>query len=245
MSQHDPEQVEDLMVEVARTDPDPGVKEAAVFWLSQVGTESALDALADILQSSDEPGLQENAIFALAQHPSGRAADILKTYALDSSRPERVREKAIFWLGQQRDADPQLLIDLYGQLGSPGLKEQVFMALSQGDDERSTGWILERALDQSEDIDLRKQALFWAGQRRSVNLDRLQGLYARLTDVEMKEQLIFLYAHRPEEAAVDRLIEIARSEEDRELRKKAIFWLGQTRDERAIAFLLELVGDPL
>jgi len=245
MSQHDPAQVEDLMVEVARTDPDPGVKEAAVFWLSQVGTESALEALSDILRNTDEPGLQENAIFALAQHPSGRAADVLKAYALDSSKPERVREKAIFWLGQQREVDPQLLIDLYGQLGSPGLKEQVFMSLSQGDDDRSTGWILERALDQSEDIELRKQALFWAGQRSSVNLDRLQGLYARLTDPEMKEQLIFLYAHRPEEAAVDRLIEIARSEEDTELRKKAIFWLGQTRDERAIAFLLELVGDPL
>ena len=72
----------------------------------------------------------------------------------------------------------------------------------------------------------------------------MDGLYPRLDDAGMKEQLIFLYAQRQEPERVDRLIEIIEAEEDPELRKRAIFWLGQTGDERAIEFLLNLVDDP-
>jgi len=245
LSQHRPSEVEDIMLEVVRQDPDPEVQEAAVFWLSQVHSERAVDALAEILSTTDKPELQENAIFALSQHGGPRAAEILRSYALDPSKPERVRENAIFWFSQNPDyADASFLIDLYGELESSDLKEHVFFSVSQLSDPAAIEWILERALDQSESLELRKQALFWAGQHRSVDLARLSGLYARLSDVEMKEQLIFLYSQRSEPEAVDQLIEIARSETDPELRKKAVFWLGQSGDERAIEFLLELVDPP-
>lgn len=245
LSQHRPNEVEDIMLEVVRQDPDPKVQEAAVFWLSQVHSERAVDALADILSTTDNPELQENAIFALSQHGGPRAAEILRSYALDPSKPERVRENAIFWFSQNPDyADASFLIDLYGELESSDLKEHVFFSVSQLSDPAAIDWILERALDQSESLELRKQALFWAGQHRSVDLARLSGLYASLSDVEMKEQLIFLYSQRSEPEAVEQLIEIARSETDPELRKKAVFWLGQSHDERAIEFLLELVDPP-
>jgi HEAT repeat protein len=53
--------------------------------------------------------------------------------------------------------------------------------------------------------------------------------------------VIFALSQRNDSAAVDRLIGIARTEEDTELRKKAIFWLGQSHDPRAAAFLGELL----
>lgn len=245
LSQHDVEDAEDLMIDVARNDPDDEVKESAVFWLSQVGTERALDALIDILESSADADLHENAIYAVSQHRSARAGELLRSIALDRSKSSRVREQAIFWLSQHRDnASADFLIELYGQLDSEDLKENVFFSLSQLNDPRAVDWMLERALDDAESIELRKQALFWAGQQRSVDLARLDGLYGRLRDREMKEQLIFLYSQRSEPEAVEALIRIAREEEDRELRKNAIFWLGQTNDERAIEFLLEIIGDP-
>ena len=36
-------------------------------------------------------------------------------------------------------------------------------------------------------------------------------------------------------------LSIARNEKDKELRKNAIFWLGQSRDPRVVKFLLELI----
>jgi HEAT repeat protein len=245
LGQLEPEEVEDLIIEVARNDPDPGVQEAAVFWLSQVGSDNAVSALSDILESTDNLVLQENAIFALSQNLSDRAAVLLRAYALSAANPERVREKAIFWLSQNPDhADPAWLMELYSQLDAVSLKEHVFITLTQQDDAAAVDWVLERALDTNEQVELRKQALFWAGQHRAIELERLQGLYEQLNDREMKEQLIFLYAQRDEPARVDRLIEIIESEEDTELRKRAIFWLGQTGDDRAIEFLLRLVDDP-
>jgi HEAT repeat protein len=245
LGQLDPNEVEDLMIEVARTDPDPGVQEAAVFWLSQVGSDGAVSALADILSSTDNPVLEENAIFALSQNGGDRAAAMLRAYALDRSRTERGREKAIFWLSQNpAQAGPEFLMQLYEELDDPRLKEHVFITLSQQDDPAAVDWVLARALDTTENVALRKQALFWAGQHSTIEMSRLQGLYEQLDDREMKEQLIFLYAHREEPERVDRLIEVIETEEDPELRKRAIFWLGQTGDERAIEFLLGLVGDP-
>ena len=246
LGQMDPDEVEELIIEVARSDPDPGVQEAAVFWLSQVGSERAVEALSQILSETDNPVLQENAIFALSQHSGDRAATVLRQYALDASKSVRAREKAIFWLSQNpQHADAAFLMELYGQLDDePGLKEHVFITLSQLDDPTAVDWVLERALDTSEDVALRKQALFWAGQRSTISLGRLQGLYESLDDREMREQLIFLYAHRDEPERVDRLIEVIETEEDAELRKRAIFWLGQTGDERAVEFLLSLVDPP-
>jgi len=245
LGQQDAAAVEDLMIDVARNDPDPGVQEAAVFWLSQVGSEHTAAVLADILESTDNAVLQENAIFALSQHSSERAAEILRSYALDASRPERVREKAIFWLTQNPEyADPGFLMALYEQLDSSALKEHVFIQLSQLNDPDAANWVLDRALDTSEDPDVRRQALFWAGQQPSLDLRRLEGLYEHLPDRGMREQLIYLYAQRQEPERVDRLIEIARVEKDPELRKAVIFWLGQTGDQRAVDYLLELLERP-
>lgn len=245
LGQHEAGLVEDLIIDVARNDPDAGVQEAAVFWLSQVGSERAAAVLAEILESSDNPVLQENAIFALSQHRSDRAGEVLRGYALDSSKPERAREKAIFWLSQHPDhADADFLIELYGQLDTPALKEHIFIHLAQLNDPSAANWVLERAMDSGEDPEVRRQALFWAGQQPGLELGRLEGLYGRLADRGMREQLIYLYAQRDEPERVDRLIEIARVEEDPELRKAAIFWLGQTGDQRAIDFLVELLDDP-
>lgn len=243
LSQHgDDAEVEDIMLDVARNDPEPEVQEAAVFWLSQVGSERAVDALADILVTSDDPRIQEKAVFALSQHMSDRAATILADYARDGSKPDNLRADAIFWLSQHGAySDSQFLIELYPQLDSPELKEKVFFALSQVQDEAALDWMLERALDRSEDMELRKKALFWAGQS-GIEISRLEGLYDTDLDREMKEQIIFALSQRYDEpGAIEQLIDIARTETDPELRKKAIFWLGQSGDERAIQFLLELV----
>jgi HEAT repeat protein len=243
LSQHgDADQVETIMLDVARNDPDPEVQASAVFWLSQVGSERAVDALADILATSDDPRIQEKAIFALSQHMSDRAAAILADYARDESKPDHLRAEAIFWMSQHSAySDPQFLIDLYPQLDSPELKEKVFFALSQVHDEAALEWMLQRALDPNEDMELRQQALFWAGQG-GIEISRLDGLYNTDLDREMKEQIIFALSQRHDEpGAIDQMIQIARTETDPELRKTAIFWLGQSGDERAIQFLLELV----
>jgi hypothetical protein len=72
----------------------------------------------------------------------------------------------------------------------------------------------------------------------------LTTLYDKMPSRDMKEQLIFVYSQRSEKAAVDRLFDIARTETDKTLRGKAIFWLSQSGDPRVADFIAKLLEKP-
>jgi HEAT repeat protein len=55
---------------------------------------------------------------------------------------------------------------------------------------------------------------------------------------------VFALSQRPRDEGVPALIRIARENPDPELRKKAIFWLGQSDDPRALALFEELLTKP-
>ena len=241
VAQHPTSETEDILTNVLRTDPDHDVREQAVFWLSQVNTDKAVTTLAEILRTSDDPEIREKAIFALSQHRSERAGELLRQTALDAKMPEELREKAIFWLGQQGSgANADFLRTLYAKLDDEDLKEKVLFSLSQSRRDENQQFLMDVATNAKESTEMRKKALFWVGQS-GAPLAPLLGLYDRMTDRELKEQLIFVFSQRRETQAVDKMLAIARTEKDRDLRKKAIFWLSQSHDPRVAQFLQELI----
>ena len=232
-----------ILLNAVRSDPDREVREQAVFWLSQVPGEETAIALDSILRASDDPVVQEKAIFALSQHRSPRAGATLRAYAERRDAPQNLREQAIFWLGQRRSADnAEFLKGLFAKLENDDLKEKVIFSLSQMGGADNYRWMMDIALNQNENIEIRKKALFWAGQGRSVDIADLVRLYDNMKDREMREQLIFVYSQRREDAALEKLFDIGKNDPDRELRKKAIFWIGQSRSPRAAQFLQELIN---
>jgi len=220
------------------------VREQAVFWLSQVPGEETVAALDSILRDArTNEDIQDKAIFALSQHRSARAGVILRDFAARRDVSSDMREKAIFWLGQNRSTEnADFLKGLFSKVETEDLKEKIIFSLSQmggGDNYR---WLMDIALNPKEDIEIRKKALFWAGQGHNVDVADLVRLYESMNDREMKEQLIFVYSQRREDAALDKLFDIGKNDPDRELRKKAIFWIGQSRSPRAAQFLQELIN---
>jgi HEAT repeat protein len=245
VSQHDTEETAEILLDVVRNDPDSEVRAQAVFWLSQVPTDEAVVALDSILQHSTDRQVQEKAIFALSQHEGERADQALRSYVQRTDTPEDLRHNAIFWLGQSGSRENmEFLKQLYDQLQSDRLKERVIFALSQGDyPEEQAEWLMGIALTRNESMEMRKKALFWAGQMDEVNIGDLAELYDTMDDREMREQLVFTLSQRDEPAAIDKLIEIARSDPDEELRRKAIFWLGQSEDPRVAEVLLQIINE--
>jgi HEAT repeat protein len=242
ISQKRSSEAEDLLLDAVRNDPEPKVREQAVFWLSQVNSEKSLVAIEEILRTATDSKLIEQAVFAASQHRSPRSAQILRDIAGRANAPTEVRKNAIFWLGQSRAADvSSFMRSLYGAVNDTELKEAVLFALSQNRDASNADFLFEIAMDNGEPIEMRKSALFWAGQKRALPLDRLGELYRTMSDREMREAIIFTISQRREPEAVERLIDIARSETDVKLKSTIIFWLGQSRDPRAIKFLGDLV----
>jgi HEAT repeat protein len=228
-------------MELARNDPDRQVREQAVFWLSQVPGERTLELLSSILRDSRDPSLQDKALFAIAQHQGERGAEVLRDYATREGAPEKLREQAIFWLGQRRSGgSAEFLRGLYPRLRTQQLKDKVIFSLSQQRGVGNERWLMDRALDTREPIELRKQALFWASQMGG-DIGPLVELYGRVSEREVRDHLIFVYSQRRERAAVDKLVDIARNDRDAELRKRALFWLGQSRDPRVQQILLDII----
>ncbi len=242
ISQKRTAETEDILLAAARNDPDSEVREQAVFWLSQVGSERAVSALDSILQSSTDEEIQKKALFSLSQIRGDRAGQILRSFADRANASDDVREQAIFWLGQTHSAEnAAFLRGLYARLNSDDLKEKVIFSLSQMHDADNGRWLLDIAQNDREPIEMRKKALFWAGQTGAA-LPDLASIYDRTTNDEMKEQLIFVYSQRHESEAVDKLIDIAKHEPNADLRKKAVFWLGQSHDPRARQALLDIIN---
>ncbi|MEO8227022.1 MAG: HEAT repeat domain-containing protein, partial [Gemmatimonadota bacterium] len=244
VSQKQTEGTEDILLDAARTDPDPEVKQQAVFWLSQVGTDKAVTALDSIIRRSNDPALQDKAIFALAQHGGARATASLRAYAERTDVPEDMREKAVFWLGQNNSAEnAAFLRTMYGRSQSTALKQKILFSLSQAGGADNEKFLLDIVRSKTEPVDARKQALFWAGQSGSIGSAELGSLYGSMPDREMREQIIFVLSQRNDSAAMDKLIDIARKDPDPNMRKRALFWVGQSKDPRATQLLQDILDE--
>jgi len=92
----------------------------------------------------------------------------------------------------------------------------------------------------------RRQAVFWlsqaAGDAATKGLTDLVDDGA--TDRDVREQAVFALSQRPHDEGVPALIHIVRANPDPEIRKKAIFWLGQSDDPRALALFEEILTKP-
>lgn len=232
-----------ILLQAVRTDPDPEVKEQAVFWLSEAPASEAIPALDSILQHAADPDLQEKAVFALSQQRDEAASRALRAHLERATTPGDLKENIVFWLGQRGGAEnARYLRDLYARTDKVEVKEKILFSLAQTHGEENTEWIMSIALDENEPTEMRKHALFWAGQSGHADIDQMLMLYDGMQDREVKEHLIFVYSQRSDPKVIDKLLDIARNETDKELRQKAIFWLGQSGDPRVADLLMEIIN---
>ena len=89
----------------------------------------------------------------------------------------------------------------------------------------------------------RTQSVFWlgqaAGEAATANLNSI--VLDNSVDREVREQAVFALSQRPREEGIPALISVARTNKDPEIRKKALFWLGQSNDPRALDLFEELL----
>jgi hypothetical protein len=91
--------------------------------------------------------------------------------------------------------------------------------------------------------DTRKDAIFWLSQEAG---DAATKGLAELADDdeqerEVREQAVFALSQLPADQGVPILIRVARSNRDPQVRRKALFWLGQSDDPRALELIEEIL----
>ncbi len=105
---------------------------------------------------------------------------------------------------------------------------------------------LALAKDKSAPRATRKQAVFWISQ--AAGEKAAEGLSDLATDEnedrEVREQAVFALSQLPDDQGVPVLIRVATGNRNGEIRKKAMFWLGQSDDPRALALFEDILTKP-
>ena len=230
------------LLEVARNDPSTEVQSDAVYWLSTARSDRATAALDSILFLGHDTELRTKAVYALSQVKTERAAQALRRAAQDEKLPEDVRGQATYWLGSERLADLDFFRALYKSTKNSNIHGQIIQAVVGLRTPEATQWLIDMAKDKSVDAESRKNAIYWAGQQRTVDMDQLNAIYDQARgDNEVQTQVLYVYSTRKETAAVDKLMAIAKSDPNIEMRKQALYWLGQKKDPRVAQFIRDLI----
>ncbi len=134
------------------------------------------------------------------------------------------------------------LLDIAATASAGPAKEAIFPAtIAEG----VTVWpeLLRIAKDDDRPRDVRSSAIFWVSSAAEEAATR--GLQEVAEDPdgdrEVRKSAVFSLSQRPKDEAVPALIRIARSNRDPEIRRNAIFWLGQSGDPRAMEYFEEVL----
>ena len=220
-----------------------GMASTAMAALTYVADGAGIPALIDIARNGST-GLRKSAVFWLGQSGDSRALAVLHSVIENGSEDERVRSNAIFALSHGSDipeSEFAWLRGIFPRLQSTKLKEQVLMGMGEDKSNGST-WLIAKARDTGESLNIRKNALFWAGQRDLTPTKDLVAVYRSADEASLKEHAIFVLSQRDDREAVDALMQIAQSDTDKRMRSKAMFWLGQKDDPRVTKFIADRIA---
>jgi len=205
-----------------------------LLWLGPVETGASLAALGRLLDSGvKRDAVEDPALAAIAYHADPRADGLLEKRALDRSLPAESRKQAIFWAGHARgEAGYRLVERVLTSDPSGDIREHAVFALTQssvpGAAER-----IKRVAVEDHDREVRAQALFWLAQSKAEGAGEwIEGRLDVETDDHVREQAVFALSQL--EDGTDRLLKVLRSKRDPETTRRALFWLGQSDDPRAL-----------
>ena len=218
---------------VSSSCPVDGAKRHLV-WLGPVDAGPSLAALSRLLEAhATDDDVEEPALAAIAYHADARADALIEKRAFDRSLSEDSRKQAIFWAGNARgEAGYRLVERVLSSEPSGDIREHAVFALTQSSVPGAAERIKRVALD-DRDNDVRAQALFWLAQTNANGAGEwIVGRLDAEKDDHVREQAIFALSQLKD--GTDWLLQILRSKRDPETIRRALFWLGQSDDPRAL-----------
>ena len=170
----------------------------------------------------------------------GRVADS-ETYVGGRWWAGRGRVTDLGLVPAQQAAD--LLLALAPQVGDDDDGGDLVTAATLADSVVVWPQLLRMARDSKIREETRLQAVFWLGQAAGDAATKgLDSIAADgRGDIEIRKQAVFALSQRPADEGVPVLIRIARTNRHPELRKTALFWLGQSEDPRALTLFEEIL----
>jgi len=206
----------------------------SLVWLGPVDPGASLAALSRLLEASaKDDDVTEPALAAIAYHADARADAVIERRAFDRSLSEDSRKQAIFWAGNARgEAGYRLVERVLASEPDGDIREHAVFALTQSSVPGAVERIKRVAIE-DRDNDVRAQALFWLAQTNAKGAgDWIVGRLDAEQDDHVREQAVFALSQLTD--GTDWLLKVLRSKRDPDTIRRALFWLGQSDDPRAL-----------
>ena len=231
------------LIQMARTEPNEKLRMRAIAALGRTGDERALDVLRELAMSPiyENESPTDSAIHALAGFENPRAASILADVIINGKNIE-ARTHGAQLLSQRRGDDVvDQLFRIYDAASEVEIKKYVLAGLGNRKDPRAVNKLAEVARSAS-DVQLRAQAIRSIPNRgEEQDLDLLLPLYDSERDAELKDHLLDAIGHYQNQRAYQKLMQVVRSNESLERRKKAIQMLSRSKDPAVLKFLEDML----
>jgi hypothetical protein len=167
--------------------------------------------------------------------------------------PLSLREKAAFWLANERGREG---FDIVSELAKND-KDDAFrekltfdLTLVKGDQKKAATDVLLGLAKSDPAPKVRKQAQFWLAQEVAKKLGGDPRIARALgdsanndPDAAIRKSAVFALSRLPADQAVPQLIQVASTTKDVTTRREAIFWLGQSKDPKALEYLEKVVKE--
>ena len=216
-----------------QAEQDEELKLLALNSIMQGGNSNALPILQQILEGQHSERLKERALFVLAQNQTRQAQELLGQIVSGVKDP-KLQIKAIHLLAAAQGSNSAAMLgNIYGKSADPAVKKAVLDSyLVMNDPEK----LLQIAQHES-DPQLARHAVSELGAMGAVS--RLSDFYKSTSSKELKSAILNAYVAAGSKGA-DALGAIAATEQDPELRRKAIRNMGPSGGPSSFPALLAI-----
>jgi len=220
------------LVQIATNESDAqGVRTAALSTLSRLDHGAGIQPLVQLAGANLTSWVGREAMTVLARSGDPRARQFLRSTAQRTDLPDEVQAVALRGLGREyvTGQDAALLRSIYPRLTGQRSQDAVLASLSELGGSDNVQWIVGLVRDEKLAPEARRRALQYL-TRAGATTPALLALYDPITDTEMRQALIGVYSRLADKAATDKLVWIARNEQNPTLKRRAISALSRNTD---------------
>jgi HEAT repeat protein len=206
------------------------LKVVALRSLFNSNPERATALATEILKpgSKAHPNLRRAALSLVAQNGGKQGLAILESIARSEDEQE-LRKEAIFWLGRSGDEHAlDLLKEMATSTTNAEVAKNAVFAISQSGSPRAAQMLGELA-HSTKSMEVKKAAIRGLAQSQGEKaLDQLIEIYNSDHDEAIGKEISFALSQIGGARAKAELLKIAKTADKPDVRRQAIFWLGNT-----------------
>ncbi|MFL5585787.1 MAG: HEAT repeat domain-containing protein [Gemmatimonadaceae bacterium] len=231
------------LVQIATNEGDvQGVRTQALSVLSRLDHGAGIQPLIQLANSNASSWIGRESMRVLSSSGDPRARQFLRATAQRTDLPDELLAVAIRGLGRHyvTNQDASLLRSLYPRLTGNRSQDAVLTSVAELGGSENVQWLVGVVRDERLTPEARRRALEHLS-RAGATTPSLVALYDPISDTQLRSALISIYSRAADKPATDKLVWIARNEQNPQLKRRAISALSRNSDPTIRQTLQDIV----